>query len=44
MSSRSPMRWRRQAGWTAKVVMWASSTMSHIPPYAATVSPTRATR
>ena len=30
-SSRSPMRRRRQAGWTAKVVMWASSTISHIP-------------
>ena len=24
--------WRRHSGWTAKVMMWPSSTISHIPP------------
>ena len=36
--------WRRHSGWTAKVMMCPSSTISHIPPYAAISSPTRATR
>ena len=32
------------SGWTANVMMWPSSTISHMPPNAATSSPTRATR
>ena len=38
------MRLRRQAGAIAKVVTWASSTISHSPAKPATSSPTRTTR